>query len=239
MNCKPLIIFISLFAMSAIAGAQPRLVDRSIEVRNGDTITLDLKFGESIVIKAWDEERVSFRASIEINGGALNEALLLDYNQGNGLRITADYDEQLLRSGTSQDCKDSRQTTMNWNQEYRYGYTVCSNIHYEIMIPRFADLEVESISSDIEIYNLKGPVRAKTISGFVDLSWPGGRGADFSMKTISGEVYSGLEQLELINRKGRVPLVGYELRGSVGHGGPYINLESISGNIYLRQANEI
>jgi hypothetical protein len=57
------------------------------------------------------------------------------------------------------------------------------------------------------------------------------------MKTISGEVYSGLDKLAMINQKGSVPLVGYELHGSIGSGGPRVDLESISGDIYLRKEN--
>lgn len=239
MNNKTNFLLIVLLLLTGMAIAQPRIVDRSFEVRQDDRVSLNLKFGDSITIKAWDENRVSFRASININGGALNEALLLDYREGSGLRITADFDEQLIREGRSRDCRDSRRTAMNWNMDYGSGYTVCSNIHYEIMLPRTVDLEVESISSDIEIQNLEGPVNAKTISGFVDLSWPADKEAKLSMKTISGEVYSGLDNLELSNRKGGVPLVGYEIRGTLGRGGPYVNLESISGNIYLRKANGI
>ncbi|MGK7371730.1 MAG: hypothetical protein ACNS64_16075, partial [Candidatus Halalkalibacterium sp. M3_1C_030] len=97
-------------------------------------------------------------------------------------------------------------------------------------------LNVESISSNIELIGLKGPVNAKSISGFVDLSWAETNSADLSVKTISGEVYSGLDQLSLSNRKGDAPLVGYEIRGSIGSGGPRVSLESISGNIYLRKA---
>lgn len=235
MSNKLLLLLAGLLMIADLAIAQPRVVERSFEVEVDDKITLNLKFGDTILVKGWDENRVSFSASVEINGGALNDALLLDFYEKDGLTVSADFDEQLIRQGRRQDCPDSRYAGMSWNRGQGDGHVICSTIHYEISMPRNAELEIESISSDIEILNLEGTIHAKTISGFVDLSWPEGSGAELSMKTISGEVYSGLDNLILRNRKGGAPLVGYELRGSIGRGGPSIKLESISGNIYLRK----
>lgn len=214
--------------------SQQRVVEKSFAVDKNERIVLDLKFGEAITIKGWDKKEVAFRAVVEINNGQLNDALLLDFDEGaNRLAVSADYDKQIIKQGRREDCPDHRYSTYNWNDDGGH-YAVCSNIVYEIYVPRDADLEVESISSDIELFGLQGPVRAKSISGFVDLSWPDSRGAELSMKTVSGEVFSGLDNLALANKKRGAPLVGYELRGAIGSGGPRVSLESISGNIYIR-----
>ena len=198
-------------------------------------VELDLKFGESITVKAWDKEEISFRAVIEINSGRLNDALLLDFHQNEGkVSIASEYDRDRIREGRRMDCPSKDYSTYTWDD----GETVvCSSIIYELRVPADVDLKVESISSDIELIGLTGPIDAKSISGFVDLSWPGNAGVDLSFKTISGEVYSGIEDLKLDNRKRKAPLIGYELRGSIGNGGPMVRLESISGDIYLRRAN--
>jgi len=237
MSNKLLLLVTGLLIIADLGIAQPRVVERSFEVGDDDKITLDLKFGDTILVEGWDENRVSFSASVEINGGALNDALLLNFYEESGLTVSADFDEQLIRQGRRRDCPDSRYAGMSWNGGKGNGYVICSTIHYEISMPRNAELGIESISSDIEILNLEGAIQAKTISGFVDLSWSAGSVAELSMKTISGEVYSGLDNLILRNQKGDAPLVGYELRGSLGHGGPNVKLESISGNIYLRKGS--
>lgn len=217
--------------------AQQRVVERTFTLDPDGKVELELKFGEVISVKAWDKKEVSFRAVIEINGGRLNDALVLDYDERDGrLTITADYDKYRIQEGRRGDCPDGHYSTMSWNRKDGE-YAVCSDIIYEVYIPRDAGLKVESISSDIELTGLQGPIHAKTISGFVDLSWPEQRGAELSMKTVSGEVYSGLDNLNLLNKKGAAPLVGYELRGSIGRGGPIVKLESISGNIYLRKGS--
>lgn len=230
-----LIGFIFLFILAGSSQAQQRVVEKNFSVDNHGKIDLDLKFGQAITVKAWDRDEVSFRALIEINSGRLNDALMLEFEEENeGLSVVADYDKERIEEGKPEDCPERRYSTYSWNDNGSHT-VVCSNIVYEIFVPRNANLSVESISSDIELISLQGPIKAKSISGFVDLSWPERRGAELSMKTISGEVFSGLENLTLNNRKRGVPLVGYQLRGSIGSGGPRVSLESISGNIYVRK----
>jgi hypothetical protein len=77
-------------------------------------------------------------------------------------------------------------------------------------------------------------LQAKSISGFVDLAWPANRGADLSLKTISGEVFSNVE-VEMANGQRKNEGVGYNIQGKIAGGGPLIKLESISGNLYLRR----
>lgn len=220
--------------ISAQAHAQRRVEEKSFNVLTNQKVKLDLKFGDHIIVKAWDKKEVSFKAVIEINGGKLNDALLLSYadKDPKELRIGADFDKERIKAGKCGDC--SGNSTFSWNN-HGNGYVICSHITYEIYVPRSADVDVESISSDIELAGLDGPVYAKTISGFVDLSWSERRGADISMKTISGEAYSDLDNLGFRNKKDTPPIVGYELLGTVGRGGPNLHLESISGNIYLRK----
>lgn len=213
--------------------AQNRIVERSFTIKQDDKINLDLRFGEIITVKSWDKNEVSFKADIEINQGKLNDALLLDFAHENGrLDIDADYDEEMLEEGKCDDCPDSNYTSYNWNNGD--GYVVCSRITYEIFVPKNADINIESISGDIELIDLAGPIRAKSISGFVDLSWPSGRRADIDIKTVSGEAYTNLDELQFDNRKS-MPMVGYDLNGRIGDGGTRVSLESVSGNIYLRR----
>lgn len=226
---------ILLFLLCAVTNAQPRVVEKTFKVSKAATIDLDLRFGKHIKIEAWNKNEVSFQAVIEINSGRLNDALLLDYTQDEmGLSISADYDKERIKDGRRIDCPDRRYASYSWNDNGDH-YVVCSEITYELMVPHQADLDIESISADIELSGVTGPVRAKSISGFVDVSWSEQQGADLSLKTISGEAYSNLENLMFRNKKDHPPLVGYELRGKIGKGGPLVRLESISGDIYLRR----
>lgn len=222
--------------MTGTALGQQRIVEQTFEIGSKDKVELDLKFGNTITVTGWDKETVSFRAVIEINGGRLNDALLLDFDeQQDELGISADFDEDRTRQGRRGDCPDRRYASYFSNDDNGSYSVLCSDITYQIMVPEGIDLRIESISSDIELIGVTGPIRAKSISGFVDLSWPAGAGAELSMETVTGEVYSGLDNLKLLNKKESAPLVGYKLRGSLLNGGALVQLESVSGNIYLRK----
>ena len=216
--------------------AQQRTVERSFTVSQDEPLELDLDFGNTITVNAWDKNRVEFVAVIEINSGRLNDALELDFKQDNGLRIASDYNEDKLKAGRRFDCPDSYSRN-SWNSDNDDHYVVCSNISYELRVPRDVDLDVESISADINLVGLAGPIRAKSISGYVDLSWSSGKPADIDIKTVSGEAFTNLDDLHFDNKKPHIPIVGYKLKGRIGSGGPAVSLESVSGNVYLRKAN--
>ncbi|MGD8427546.1 MAG: hypothetical protein PVH63_07930 [Balneolaceae bacterium] len=229
--------FCALLLFVSYSRGQSRELEKSFMIKPTDKIRLDLKIGNHISVKSWDKNQVSFKAVVEINNGKLNDAFKLKYEQENGwLRIASDYDKKLIPKGEPCDCSDpeSQHSWSSWNGK-NGRYMMCSKIRYEIYVPENADLNVESISSDIELVNLAGPIRAKSISGFVDLSWPSDKSANIAMKTISGEAYTDLENITFDNKKRHIPIVGYELRGNIGSGGPHISLESVSGNIYLRR----
>lgn len=224
-----------LFFLTASASglAQPSIVEQTFEAEHGKIVELNLKFGDQIIIHSWNRPEISFRATFEVNGGKLNDALLIDFNTERAIRIDVDFDKELIKEGRAADCPDKNnfQTSQNSHKE---GYVICSDILYEIHLPPDADLHVESISADIELVGLQGPVRAKSISGFVDMSWMERNGAEVSLKSISGGVYTDLENIEFYNKKKDIPLVGYEIKGKIGNGGAPVRLESISGDIYLR-----
>ena len=232
---KLILIVVTSFLFGTNAQAQPRVVEKTFSVESTATLDINLRFGDRIRVEAWEKDEVSFRAVIEINSGKLNDALVLEFGgDESNLDISTDFDEDRLKAGRRRDCPENY-SYYRWNDDDDEHHVVCSDIVYELKVPRGADLNVESISADIELLGLAGPVHAKSISGFVDLSWPEQQGADLSLKTISGEAYSNLENIEFLNKKEFASVVGYELRGKIGKGGPLVYLESISGDLFLRK----
>ncbi|MFT6963739.1 MAG: hypothetical protein ACJAWV_003477 [Flammeovirgaceae bacterium] len=65
------------------------------------------------------------------------------------------------------------------------------------------------------------------------MDWKENSGANISLKSISGEVYSDLE-IDFENFK-QNPIVGYKLCGKFKNGGSRLYLESISNDVYLRK----
>ncbi|MBC7919719.1 MAG: hypothetical protein H7Z75_01375, partial [Ferruginibacter sp.] len=145
------------------------------------------------------------------------------------ISVKTDFDQALIRQGKREDCPGSHQSYSNGD-----GHYVCSKINYEVSLPRQADLRVETINGNIFIREAAGPVYAKSISGFLDVSWPDGKGANVALKSITGELYSDLD-IDFGNQQAKNPIVGYLLKGTFNGGGPDVRLESISNNIYLRK----
>ncbi|RDV11041.1 hypothetical protein DXT99_25565 [Pontibacter diazotrophicus] len=229
---KVFILSLLWFAFTTNLQAQSETVEKVLPVPANKKVDLKLTFGNDIKITAWDKDEASIKVTYEINNGKLNDALLLNFKADNeSARAEVDLDKELLKNGKAEDCPENKSNIMQVNGEYS---VTCTNINYEIFVPRDADLTVETINGDIELRGLTGPVQAKSISGFVDMNWSERKGATVSLETITGEVYSDLG-IDFTNGRENAPMVGYELKGNVNGGGSLISLESISNDIYLRK----
>ena len=210
-----------------------RTIQKTMPVSANQLVNLNLRFGDSIQIRYWDKPDLSVRISATINGGKLDDALVVTtISTDQEVSLKTDFDKEKIKEGRAEDCPGDGhrwRTDMNGKDYY-----VCSKINYEVTLPRHAKLKVETINGNIDIQGATEAVFAKTISGYVDMSWPKAKGANLAVKTITGEVYSDLD-ITFKNKKDKHPIVGYLLEGTFNGGGPNVQLESISNNIFLRK----
>ncbi|WP_020598345.1 hypothetical protein [Spirosoma panaciterrae] len=221
---------LSLLMPSAIA---QRIVQKTMPVSANQSVNLNLRFGDSIQVRYWDKPDLSVHIAATINGGKLDDALVVTTNSSDSeVSVKTDFDKEKVKEGKAEDCPgDGHRWQTDSNGK---SYYVCSKINYVVNLPRHARLKLETINGNIDIQGATEAVYAKTISGFVDMSWPRSKGANVAMKTITGEVYSDME-IAFKNKKDKNPIVGYLLEGTLNGGGPNVQLESISNNIYLRK----
>jgi len=222
-----------LLALAVSQTLAQTIIEKKLPYSANQLVNLNLKFGDSIQVRYWDKPEVSVRIAVTINNGRLNDALRVKTGSTNNeVRLETSLDEQRLKEGKAEDCPGNRSS---WSTD-RNGqtYSVCSEINYQIYLPRKARLKIETINGNIDIDGPTEAVSAKTISGFVDMNWPRAKGANLAMKTITGEVYSDLS-IDFTGKREKHPIVGYLLEGTINGGGPVIQLESISNNVYLRQ----
>ena len=230
-------IIISLFLSILISPVfAQKIIDKKLSWSKDQLVNLNLKFGDSIRVRYWDKQEVSIRMSVSINSGKLNDAFLVTSSSSSDeLILKTDFDEKMLKQGKKEDCpKDKSSSIKNENGDGER-YYVCSEISYQVFLPREARLKLESINGNIDIEGASTAVFAKTISGYVDMTWPKTKGANLAMQTITGEVYSDLK-IDFKNKE-KNPIVGYLLKGALNGGGPEVHLESISNNVYLRKRN--
>jgi DUF4097 and DUF4098 domain-containing protein YvlB len=142
------------------------ITEKTIPVPKGARLTLNSDAGE-IVIKTWDRDAVSVRAS-----------------HSSRMQVTAELKDQVLvigatsgRAATSVDYELTVPAWIGLRVETRY-----SGIEIEGVS---GSVSVESIQGDISLRNLGGPVFAKSIEGGVKLD--GGRGK-VQITTVQGDV---------------------------------------------------
>jgi len=223
------LLIIILITGFASANAQEKVTKRTFKIPKGSEIELKLKFGQNIIIEGWDKDELEFEAVVLINGGQLNDLHEIDFKSTDSyLLIESDFKNTRANYSYFSNCRD------NEHGYYRDGKGVCMEINYMIKVPRNAGLSIESISGDIEIKGFYGELWAKSISGFIDLSWDTSKGADLSMKTITGELYSDID-LAILNKHKMASIVGYNMRATHKGGGKRIHLETISSDIFLRK----
>ena len=235
--CYPL-----LALLPALPAAAQKIVERQEKLGAGQRVFLNLRPGENIRVRAGQAGEMTFKATVSINQNQLNEAFVLDISRAaDELTVKADLDKEALRTAPPGDCPEGvgsfwgESWSRNENgrhEQRRQG--VCLSISYDITVPPGTDLRISTISGNISVAGLTGPLQAKSISGDVELNWPAARQAELAMKTITGEVYAD-PAVAFSNRREQ-SIVGYEVRGTwKGAGGPAVKLESISGDVFFRQ----
>ena len=214
-----------------------KIIEKRMPFAANQSVKLNLKFADDIKVQYWDKAEVYVKIAVEVNRGRLNDAFTVDAkSNSNEISLKTDFDEDLIKKGKAEDCPDTRNgNRSSWSRNGEQ-YYVCSTINYEVYLPKKAEVSLETINGNIWISSINSSLHAKTISGFVEVNWPKGKGGNLGMKTITGEVYSDLD-IKFKNKKEKNPIVGYLLEGTVYGGGPEVRLESISNNVYVRNKN--
>jgi hypothetical protein len=214
---------------SQLASAQ-KIIEKTANLAAGQRVFLNLKQASSIRIRAGATGKMTMKATVSINSNRLNDALQVTLDQtSEELKVTADFDKEMLRQAQPGDCPNSNGDGNIW-----HGQQVCDDIAYEITLPADVALRVYSYSGNVDIAGLTGSIEAKSLSGFVDVAWPSTQGAELALKTITGEVYTD-QDIAFSSTPKKNPVVGYQLRGTLKGSGPLVKLESISNDVYFRK----
>jgi len=205
------------------------IIEKSIPINKSAKVNLDFRFADQIIIKTWDKNEAYVKAIININDNSDNDKFSLEATgEGNNVTFKSNIDDLDKLSGKS--------------THYQHGVVIREDDHcvhieidFEVFLPASAQISLETISGNIEVIGLEAPMEIKTISGFIDVSLSSKANADIEMETITGDFYSDLVLIYEKDKKWKHHFVGGELKALLNGGGASINLETISGNIYLRR----
>lgn len=188
-------------------------------------VSLNLKFARTIIVKTWDNAELSLKTKIKSDEEAWKKFHQQEVKEGaDELWIETSYDfpEDRKEKYTCWDCDGDS------NPENK---CMCLEVSYELYVPKNALLSIETISGNIEIFGSTANLKAKTISGFVDLSLKPNIGSDLHFKSVTGEIYTDFD----ISLDAKSTSYSKKVKTSINGGGRPIKLESISGDIFLRR----
>ena len=244
---KQITLLIAICSIIFGASAQ-RIVEKNVPVVSGQDIELEFNYAELIKVTKWDKNEIYVKASVSINCDEDNDIFKLEVeNKADNIRISSDYGDlkKITKKYILKEDKDGN--------TYINGRTLSINTFYEVNVPEDVELYINSISGnveiddyssgvlriklisgDIDIKKIEGPLYAKSISGFVDLSLGSDQKVDLRMKTVTGEIYTNLD-IDFDKIGTNMGVVGSKVAGTINGGGKEIELESVSGDIYLRK----
>jgi hypothetical protein len=218
-----------VLVMTAILPARAqKVIEKHFDLSANGFVSMNLQISDSIRIITWAKNEVYVKSTIDVNDNKNNDDYKMTFNEsGSTVNITARLETNGRGCGGTNDSSGKN----------RGNYCCCcctSSIYHEIYIPENTNFSVETINGNIVISGKTAEIRARSISGFIDLAIEPGRAAELTMKTISGTMYSNIELTSTSRKIKQIGggTVSAELNGG---GGKAIDLQTISGNIFFRK----
>ena len=227
---KSVLIAIAIFIVTYMQAQD--IFEKTTKVGKSDKIELDFDFADQIIIKTWDKNEAYVKAIVNIN----------DNNDNDKYSLSLDVDDRYISFDA--DIKDLEKLSRSHTYQQRgiiiRDDDVCIHmeIDYEVFIPEGVEIDLNSISGNVEIIGLEGPMRIKTISGFVDVTLNSKLDLDFELETISGGIYTDLDlDIERENLHKHMHFMpGGDIEARLNEGGSMMDLSTISGDIFLRKS---
>lgn len=215
-------IFLALLCAGLLPARAQKIIEKHIAFSPKNFVSMNFQISDSIHIVTWKKDEVYIHSSIDVNDNQNNDDYKMVFDEsGSTINVSAKLETDNIRRSK----KDSGNCC--WCCNYR------TKIFHEVFIPENADFSVETINGNIIINGNTAEIRAKSISGFIDLAIAPSRKAEVKMHTITGTMYSNID----LPMSRHIKQVG---GGSIsaelnGGGGKEIDLETISGNIFFRK----
>lgn len=202
------IIFVLLIIIPSIAGKGQRIINEKMEWNPEQELQIDLNILDSVKIESWNRNEILLEISVNIDDNKNNDK----------------YELEISETKHKIEVRSSILKKKNIN----------ADIHAVLRLPAKCPLTFETINGNVEITGHEAALRIRSISGFIDLSINPERSLKFYLKSISGEVFT---DLTLNQEKTNTPIVGIDMEATLNGGKEKIDLETISGNIYIRARN--
>lgn len=207
------LITLLIFCAAGFTARAQKIIEKTLAFTPGKSIKLNIQIADSIRIITWNKNEVYAKASVDINDNKDNDVYITSFDEsGNTLTVDARFEDKKKKNDSCNCCN------------YR------SNIYWDVYIPEQSSFSVETINGNVTITGNTKELRARSISGFIDMAFAASRKASLDMSTITGTIYTDLALNNGPGKKG-----GSSIHTMYNGGGEKVQLETISGNIFLRK----
>lgn len=229
----------SLLIVLVMAAAVPvraqKVIEKHFELSSAGFVAMNFQISDSIRIITWNKNEVYVKSTIDVNDNKNNDDYKEIFDQSaTTVGITGKLETHCNGYHTRRRPSDSSHRSSDSDNDCCCCCNCETYIYHEIYIPENTDFSVETINGNIVISGNTAQIRAHTISGYIDMTMAVSKPATLRMQTITGTMYSNFDLGENGRRSRQVGggTVSAQLNGS---GGKAIDLETISGDIFLRK----
>ena len=222
-------ILVALLCIGSMATRAQKIIEKHIPFSPKNFVSMNFQISDSIHIITWKKDEVYIRSSINVNDNQNNDDYKMVFDEtGSTVNVSAKLETDNIRRAR----RDSG------NNRDENCCCCCNNVRtkifHEVYVPENVDFSVETINGNIIIAGNTAEIRARSISGFIDLAIAPDRKAEVKMHTITGTMYSNIDLLPASRHIKQVGggSISAELNGG---GSKSIDLQTISGNIFFRK----
>ena len=228
-------LIVVLAMMYAFQVRAQKVIEKHFDLPANGFVAMNFQISDSIRIVTWKKNEVYVKSTINVNDNKNND----DYKETFGqsattVNITGKLDYNCNGYHSRRRSRDSTKSDDDNNNNCCCNCGCETVIYHEVYIPENTDFSVETINGNIVISGNTAEIRAKTISGYIDLTMSPDKPAALRMRTISGTMYSNFDLADM--SRGARQVGGGSVDAQLnGGGGKAINLETISGDIFFRK----
>jgi len=227
--------FLILFALACchLATAQVEVVEKSYPF-NGQELDIDVDLGTEINVQSWNKNEISIKITYEVNDGDDNDAVTVDLDDYTGrLALDISLNERKLRNSDHCCCNGDKNTY--WNGDSRKKN--CIEMLVEVKIPANADVRVKTVIGDVIIEGMNSNIEVESVTGLIDIDWDESMGAEVSLKTTTGDLYTNID-LDRKKDRGLALISSHNVEGRLKGGEKEIYLKTVTSDIYFRKSGK-
>ncbi len=234
------IVYTLFLGLTMISLNAQKIIEKTFNYSN-QFIDLDVKFASDIEVKTWDKSTVYFKADITTEEGKYLDLYKLDIQESSGsISITSEAEDlfKAFYDEWNKNAPEGKKRYYHTNETY--------NFDYVLYVPKNATFKVSSINGDLKAAIIEGDFTADLINGNIDIEKYEG---DMDLRTINGEIdlvmnnsrlvaetiHGNIYADEKLNLKVTDRHVGQKVEGSFDNATHRLELNTINGNMYLRQ----